>query len=382
MREPGILEQILVKYKLTSPVSFFNKRKILRSKRRTLVKILKIEKIDSVFLSGAVYFRDLFGGFGIRLGLAGGARVFAAAAIFSLFVIVSSSLAVVYNYERMSRFIVVLTGVSESRKAYILGADEKVRIVRDDKELPSVKAKDGLAAGDVIDTSAGGTIVFQMEKKTLVRMMPKSAGTVDIDLKANSVFLRIGAVLCNVQELTDDEIFSVVTPNAMAVVAGTQFSVTYESGRTAVTVIHGAVRVTNLKTGEAALVGKEKTAKIAGDEIEMGDAGETEKILLKRFGRLEYMDQVLNKSDTVMEKFWEGVQTLDKKSGAEIEEDAAIDALEGIKKKYGKLEEIELYNGKRYKGVVISRGKLFSIMTPGGVKKIQSRNVKNVRILE
>jgi hypothetical protein len=379
MKESGRLEQILVKYKLTSPVSFFNRRKILISKRKTLVKILKIERIDSVFLPAAVFISDLFNRLGFRLSLAGGARAFAAAAVFSLFVILSSSLAVVYNYNRISQFIIALTGIPEYRKGSIIGANEDVKILRKNIELPVIKAKDRLITKDEIITGANGTIVFQMGKKTLARLMKNGAGVVEIDLKAKSISLRQGTVQCNVQELEKDEKFSVITPNAMIVVVGTQFSVTYENEKTKVIILKGAVRTVNLMTNEAVRVDEEKTALITGDRIELRESKEAEKIILQRFGKLEYMNNIIDKSENEMNKFWEAVQELDTENK---EEDIKIVTLEDIKKKYGKLEEIQLYNGKRYSGAITARGEIYSFITVDGIKKIPAKDVKYVRIIK
>jgi hypothetical protein len=384
MKESARLEQILDRFKLTSPVSYSIRRKILRLKRKTLSKILKIEKYDSMFVSAAVNFHYLLNRLGFNTTLAGGARAFAAAAVFSLFVIISSSLAVVYNYGRVTQFIIALTGigVQDYQKGFVLLAKGDAKIIRDNKELPAVKATDRLITKDEVVTGADGTIMFQMEIKTLVRMMPKSMGAVGIDLKAKSIFLRQGTVLCNVQELTKNEKFSVTTPNAMVNVAGTQFSITYESEKTIVTVIKGAVQAVNLKNNETTQVDEGKTAVITGDGIEVKYSEEAEKIILQRFGRLEYMNNMKDKSEKEMDMFLEAVMALDRESEKEKEEDIKIVTLEDIKRKYGKLEEIQLYNGKRYTGAIISRGGIYSFVTLDGIKKIPAKDVKNVRIIK
>jgi hypothetical protein len=378
MRESKRLKQILVKYKLASPIGYFAKRKILKSKRKTLVKILKLDRIDSVFVIAAVCFSDLFNRLGFRLSLAGGARAFAAAAVFSLFVILSSSLAVVYNYGRVSQFIIAIFWIPEYQRGFILGANEDVKILRENKELPVIKAKDRLITKDEIITATNGTVVFQTEKKTLVRVMPKSKVVVEINLKAKSIFLRQGTVLCNVMELAKDEKFSVTTTTADVIIVGTQFSVTYKNEITTVIVFKGALQAVNLKTKEAVQIDEGKTAVIFGDSLKIKDSEEVEKIILQRFGKLEYMNNIIDNSENEMKKFWEVVQELDRGT----EEDIAIITLEDIKKKYGKLEEIQLYNGKRYTGAIISRGGTYSFVTVDGVKKIPAKDVKNVRIIK
>ncbi|MFH0975594.1 MAG: FecR family protein [Spirochaetota bacterium] len=384
MKESKRLGQILAKYKLTSPVPFFKRRKILKSKRKILVKILKSVRYDSAFVSAAVYLSDLFNRLGFRLSLAGGARVFAGAAVFSLFIIFSSSLALVYNYGRVSQFIIALTGigVQEYRKGYVLAARGELKIIRDDKELPALKAKDRLITRDEIVTGADGTIVFQLEKKTLVRVIPETTVNVEIDLKVKSIVLRQGTVLCNVQDMAKDEKFNVTTLNARVFVTGTQFSVTYENRQTTITVIKGAVQAVNLMTNETIQVDAGKTAVIAGEVINLKDAEEAERIILQKFGKLEYMNNVIDKSDKEMNDFAEAVLATDRESEEQKEDEIKIRTLEDIKRKYGKLEEVQLYNGQRYTGAIISRGGIYSFITVKGIKKIPAKDVKNVRIIK
>ncbi|HQO38983.1 MAG TPA: hypothetical protein PK986_00800 [Spirochaetota bacterium] len=49
---------------------------------------------------------------------------------------------------------------------------------------------------------------------------------------------------------------------------------------------------------------------------------------------------------------------------------------EDIKLKYGKLEEVFLYNGKRYEGAVISINEFYTIVTVDGTFKIPMQQVK------
>ncbi len=390
MKESARLEQILERYKLTAPLSFFTKRKTFKFKRKTLARILKLERYDSMFVSAAVYFEYLLGRFGIRTTPAGGAKAFATAAVFSLFVILSSSLALVYNYSGIMQTFTAKIEIQDYQRGNILFADSGVKIIRENKMIPALMAKDRLITKDEIITGESGTIVFQMEKRTLVRMMPKSAGTVEIDLKTKAINLRHGTVLCNVRELAIDEKFSVTTSNAMIVVSGTQFSITYENERTAVTVIKGAVQAINLNNNEAIQIGEGKTAVISGYEIKQKDSEKTEKMILQRFGRLKYTDNIMDKNDMEMDELRETIMELGKdteedkedKKIKKVKEEKKILTLEDIKEKYGKLEEIQLYNGKKYTGAIISRGGIFTFITVNGIKKASAKDVKNVRIIK
>ena len=55
---------------------------------------------------------------------------------------------------------------------------------------------------------------------------------------------------------------------------------------------------------------------------------------------------------------------------------------EDIKLKYGKLEEVFLYNGKKYEGAVISIDEFYTIVTINGTVKIPMNEVKLRNIIK
>ncbi|MBN2040109.1 MAG: FecR domain-containing protein [Spirochaetes bacterium] len=381
MKEPARLERILKKYKLTSRLSYSVKRRILKSKRKTLAGILKKERYDSPFVSAAVYFEYLLGRFGINISPAGGARVFAAVSVFSLFVIVSSSALLFYNYRDIATVHIAGTGIKEYQKGYILIADSGIRIVRDGREISGIKPKDRLLTKDEIITGKKGVFLFQLEKKTMVRVLEESLAKVDINLKLKALRLDSGTVFCNVKELAKNEQFSVATSNAMVRVAGTLFSVKYLNRKTTVMVVEGMVRATNLQNNETVLVGPGRTAVIEGDSTIVKNSVKSEELPLGKFGNLEYIDKIMEKTETELNEL-----NTDTSDGSDAEDknrsEDKIKTLDDIKRKYGKLEEVQLYNGRIYKGAIISRGKNFRIVTLKGAVRIPADKVKNVRILE
>jgi hypothetical protein len=387
MKETARLELILVKYKLTLPVSFFVKRKIFKSKRKTLARILRIEKYNSVFVSAAVYFSNLFNRLGVSLTLAGGARAFATTAVFSVLVVIMSSMALVYNYTDISGIYIAKPEIQEHQEyqeGYILAADRGTKIIRDNNEISLIQSKDRLITKDEIITGDSGFFLFQLERKTLVRVMAKSSAAVEIESNEKEIKLHFGIVLCNVREMAEDEKFRVSTPNAVIDIVGTQFSVTYENQATKISVNKGAVLATNLVTEEKVKVKEGSTAVINNNEIKLKDSEKTESTILQKFGSLEYIENVQEKSDKEMEDLREIIQNPDNetKVAEEDKENIKIITLEDIKRKYGKLEEIQLYNGKTYTGAIISREGIFAVMTVTGIKNIPSKNVKNVRIIK
>jgi hypothetical protein len=394
MKTSARLEQLLEKYELTAPFSYFVKRKIFKSKQKILSRILKLEKYNSVFVSAAVYFEYLLEKLGIRTTLAGGARAFATAAVFTLFVVLSSSLMLVYNYGSTMQTYIAKPEIREYQKGDLLVA-ENAKLIRKSKEMTALKAKDRLQTGDEIITGESGTILFQLEKRTLLRLMEKSSAVVIIKLRTKAIALQYGTILCNVRDMELDESFNVTTPNAIIAVTGTQFSVSYGNERTTVSISKGSVIVSNLMRSEEVQVDEGSTAVIDGNDImPPKDSDNIEIQRLKKIGRLEFMDNVRERSDEEMQELREFIFTPDNETEEEIEdtkekaeqeekkEEIKIVTLEDIKRKYGKLEEIQLYNGMSLTGAIISREGSFTIVTVNGIKKIPAKNIKNVRIIK
>jgi hypothetical protein len=378
MMRTKVLEDLIKKYKLTRPVSSADRRRILKSKRKTLSKIVKSEIYDSSFVSAAVLFDHLLNRFGMKTTLAGGARAFTAAAVIVFLVMVSSSLTVFYNYKVGRWPLTVVTGVPEYQKGLILMARGEVKVIRNKKEISALKTEEKIITKDKIYTGADGRVLFQMEK-SLVHMMPGSSAAAGIELRRKSISLRKGTVLCKVRSLNENEEFKVITPNAEAVVAGTLFSVSYEKETTRVTVSRGAVKVTSLINNQEIHVEEGQSAVISGTSIskEPEKTGSPEMRLLEKFDRLKYREDM---SGTETMELRRAVMALEKVKKKENKK--RISTLDDIRKIYGRLEEIRLYNGRTYTGAIISRGSIFTIVTVRGTRKVRAKEVKNVRIIE
>ncbi len=376
MKRTGVLEEIIEKYRLTSPLSSYDRRRIFKAKRKALSKIVKSEIYDSALVHAAVFFEHLLNRIGIKTTLAGGARAFAAASVIVFLVIVSSSLTVFYDYGTGRGPV---TGIPEFRKGFILLAEGAVKITRNKREIAAVGTKERIITGDKIMTGPGGRLLFQM-KKSLVSVESRSTASVEIGLKRKSLSLERGTLLCKVIPLETGEMFSVITPNAVAVVAGTGFGISYEKETTRVTVSQGAVKVTNLVKNYEIRVEKGQSAVIRGISTvkKPVKTGSREMQLLQKIGRLKYRE---NLSAIETNELREAVMAVMSEK-TEKEKRSGITTLDDIRKKYGRLEEVRLYNGRVYTGAITSRGRFFTIITPGGVRRVRAKEVKNVRIIE
>lgn len=379
MKKTGMLEHVIDKYRLTRPLPAYDRERILRSKRKTLSKIVKSEIYDSVLVSPALFFDQFLNRIGMKTTPARGARAFAAAAVFSILLIITLSLTVFYDYGRETRPI---AGVPETRKGFVLLAEGMVKIMRNNREIREMGTKERIVSGDVITTSAESKFLFQMEK-SLVRLMPLSSVSVDMGLKIKSILLRKGTVLCRVKHLEGNETFRIMTPNAGIVVTGTGFSVTCNKKITSVTVSEGTVKATNLVNKNEVPVREGESVVISGTSIvkKPEKTGSERMELLLRFGKLEYMENINNREARELRKAVMSAMKKMNENAGEKKRNGG-ETYDKIREKYGRLEEVRLYNGQILTGAIISRGRFFTIVTTGGVKRVNSKNVKDVRIIK
>lgn len=96
-----------------------------------------------------------------------------------------------------------------------------------------IQATEGarLNQGDVIKTSANGTVDFSMNALAGTRVLPASEVAVeDAQKKAMRVKLRSGQAVFNLEKLPQNSSFQVSTPTAIASVRGTQFTGRVQGG--------------------------------------------------------------------------------------------------------------------------------------------------------
>jgi hypothetical protein len=70
------------------------------------------------------------------------------------------------------------------------------------------------------------------------------------------------------------------------------------------------------------------------------------------------------------------------KAGAKVRKKSGFNTNEEIKKRYGRIERVTLYDGRSFTGAVISVNDFYSIVTTEGTKKIRMNDVKERIFLE
>lgn len=146
-----------------------------------------------------------------------------------------------------------------------------------DVQQVALKQEDVLKAGDTIRTGRNGRVLLKRGEETML-VAPNTVVGLPAQNKeglATTIVQQAGSILLNVEKRNVKH-FEVETPYAAAVVKGTEFRVTVESGKTQVAVSRGQVEVANFKSGQIAQViaGQHATAFAFGKTgISLGGSG-------------------------------------------------------------------------------------------------------------
>jgi hypothetical protein len=122
-----------------------------------------------------------------------------------------------------------------------------------------------LKPGDSIRTGSNGRVLLERGKETIL-IAPNSALTIPAtqkDAASTTIIQQSGSIRLEVEK-RNVRSFEVETPYLVAAVKGTEFTVTVSKGDASVQVQGGSVQVTDVKTGDFALVAPGQTAKVAG----------------------------------------------------------------------------------------------------------------------
>ncbi len=77
----------------------------------------------------------------------------------------------------------------------------------------------------------------------------------------------------------------------------------------------------------------------------------------------------------------QAVQKQDVKNGVAVKKETGPETLEDIRKRYGRLDQLVLYNGKAIQGAILSRGDVYRIYTLRGIMIISRDKIKVVKPL-
>jgi len=370
VRDLDIIKQLLKKYDLMLPVLPFEQRKIYRSKRRTLAVILGKGVRNPFMMNVAVKFYYIMRNLGMQATLASGARAAVFASVLAVMVAAGGSVALLQNYIHHQGVI----AVSETRLSGVIAASGDIKIIRQGSEIISARALDMIKAGDQITTGESSAL-FQFGSGIVVKVLKRSSVYVSA-LAPNYRFgLKEGGIVSRIPALYPGSAYEVHAPNSTISVKGTEFGVTYENSKTNVFVTHGTVLVKHLPSGtEYEVAGGNSTEVNADKKLTVLTGDQTN--LMKGFSGLIYVESISTKSP-------DEIRALnDKLIESDTDDQPKRMTLAGLKEKYGKIDEVMLYNGRKFTGVIVSRGGVYKILTPGGVVSVPAKEVKGSRIIQ
>lgn len=255
-----------------------------------------------------------------------------------------------------------------------------------------------LLKDDVIKTGAKSMVSIQSGTDWVMNVRENSEVLFNnLNIPGERVlYIKNGAVVSKLKKLMKDDSVVVKTPVAIAAVRGTVFSVRYSEDKSSiltVAVSDGKVEVMNFKNErEPIMVNLNKTLEIQKakpEEPVLRDIAESEKVANAIVDPIPYQNdevKIIKDSDkkTVDEKINKTIvseKEAIEKEKKESAKETMPKTLEEIKAKYGRVDEIILYNGKKIKGVILKRGASFTVLTIQGYTKIKATDIKTTSVI-
>ncbi len=375
MRDIETLNELLKKYDVVLPVLPREQRKIYRSKRKTLARILGRNEKSSLMLNAAVRFYYMMRSLGIQATLVSGARTAVFASVIAVMVIAGGSVLFLQNYIYNQGVI----AVNDSYNKGFISAAADLKIIRNGSELISHKAADFLIQGDEIVTGDSSAL-FQFANGAVVKVMKRSSVKAVTFGSQFRLDLIQGGILTRIPQMTSGSGYSVYTNDSVISVKGTEFGVTYADGKTAVFVTDGTVIVKHFPSGIEYDVTAGNSSEVSGDG-KVTPLHPDHSLIMKGFADLTYVESLSTKSSGEIQEIQEKLKASDDIKSDETQQSKRL-TLEELKTKYGKLDEVMLYNGRKFTGVIISRGSIYKILTPAGTVSVPAMDVKGSRIVQ
>lgn len=252
--------------------------------------------------------------------------------------------------------------------------------------MRDLKAGDFLEVGDEITTNKlshaaiqiGDDIIVKIDRETTVSVSRLSEG------KEHEVFLKSGKVFSKIKRLQPGFEYRVKTPSITASVRGTEFSVSADTKIQKIAVADGIVMVTRKATAGIKEIQRNATAGktlIITDSVKEKPISDIEKLEIEKVSIVPFMKDIESlKGDTyerAINKHNEKHNEIDKK----IHRKKVPRSLNEVKHKFGRVDEISLYNGKIYRGVILKRGTSYKILTTAGTINVPKSKIKSTRVI-
>ncbi|MCU0848813.1 MAG: FecR family protein [Spirochaetes bacterium] len=269
-------------------------------------------------------------------------------------------------------------------RAYATVVIGKCEVIRDGKNTEKLKVNDVVKNGDVVRTGGASFAVLQVGKDIAVRIQPDTTVKASFlfDTQKAEIVMSGGHVMSKVMKLPMGVGYSVNTPTTTAAVRGTVYGVSYYSGVSVVAVKDGKVHVSNLTKTSEKIVEAGGTAKVDGDVSARG-LSELESLELEKAASLELVSSPgdLKERETrdLEEKFRKRDGEMDLKINDAMTKNPAAFGRDCVFN-YGRMDVITLYSGLVIRGVIVSRGDFYQVLTPQGLVGIPAKKVRSTKV--
>jgi hypothetical protein len=154
--------------------------------------------------------------------------------------------------------------IAQDASWHVSKASGEVAVTHAGVQQASVTDETILQPGDNIRTGQTGRVLLVRGNESMLISPNSIIGipTTNSDGMSTTIIQRAGSILLDVEKRNVKH-FEVETPYLAAVVKGTQFRVTVDKGDAHVDVLRGQVEVSDLKSGQFALIAAGQTAKVA-----------------------------------------------------------------------------------------------------------------------
>lgn len=252
--------------------------------------------------------------------------------------------------------------------------------------IRTLQAGDLLKEGDEITTGKQSHAAIQIDDTIIVKIDKNTTASISriTEGKEHEVFLKSGKVFSKIRRMKSGMEYRVKTPSITAAVRGTQFSVSVIKDTQKVAVAEGTVRVNREAVAGVEGMKHDTTAGttlVITEEVKERPISKKEKLEIEKVTIVPFIESIESLKD---EKLNRTTQDYIEKYD-EIEKKLKIKdvprTLNEVKERYGRIDEISLYNGKVYRGVILKRGASFTILTPGGTVTVPKTKIKSTRVI-
>jgi hypothetical protein len=269
------------------------------------------------------------------------------------------------------------------KDAFITFYTGSVSLVRDGSPV-ALQIKSVVKDGDAIRTGDKSCLVVQTADGLIVRVESNTEASFSsiTNVNAREISIHRGKVLSLVGKLRKSEAYTIKTPTTIAAVRGTQFLTEYNGKDSVVAVGDGLVSVKRTAgVPDEKLVEKGKSAVTEGPGVttEIRNTNSVENLELQKLSTVPMINKVEEKKPEEIKALYTETAAKDEKINDSLRDETGLTP-EEMKTKYGRIDILSLYDGRVVKGVIVSRGQVFKVLTSGSPVFIDAKDIRDTDV--